>query len=161
MWIDGRLESERHGLDWRGDYTGHGINAVFLEAYWNQGSPVDQSRWIDNFVISTERIGPVVCPRNPVLVKTPYQGPGGQRTWVVEVADAMGQAVVWRSGQLGNNRRTIVGTKDGRFVNALEGRQELAEGAEYVIRVRQQSDTGVWSKWSDWHQRFRTESDSL
>jgi len=53
LWIDGRLEAERKNLDWRGDYTGHGINAVFLETYWNDGSPVTQSRWIDNFVIST------------------------------------------------------------------------------------------------------------
>ena len=33
LWIDGRLEAERRDLDWRGSYTDHGINAVFLEAY--------------------------------------------------------------------------------------------------------------------------------
>jgi len=60
LWLDGKLEAERKNLDWRGSYTGHGINAVFLEAYWNSGSPVTQSRWLDNFVISTEPIGPVV-----------------------------------------------------------------------------------------------------
>ena len=88
LWIDGRLEAERKNLDWRGSYTGHGINAVFLETYWNDGSPVTQSRWIDNFVISTKPIGPVVCPRNPVLIKTPYHGPGKMETWQVEVASA-------------------------------------------------------------------------
>lgn len=39
LWIDGRLEAERTGLDWRGSFTDRGINAVFLEAYWNAGSP--------------------------------------------------------------------------------------------------------------------------
>ena len=39
LWIDGRLECERLHLDLRGNYTKHGINAVFLEAYWNDGSP--------------------------------------------------------------------------------------------------------------------------
>jgi hypothetical protein len=95
LWIDDRLESERRNLDWRGSYDGHGINAVFLEAYWNRGSPVDQNRWIDNFVISTKPIGPVVCPRNPVLIKTPYRGPGKERAWEVQVAaDAAGESVV-------------------------------------------------------------------
>ena len=58
LWIDGRLEAERRGLNWRGTFDDRGINAVFLEAYWNRGSPVDQSRWIDEFVVSTQPIGP-------------------------------------------------------------------------------------------------------
>lgn len=66
LWIDGRLEADRKNLDWRGSFTAHGINAVFLETYWNDGSPVTQRRWIDNFVISTKPIGPVVCPRNQI-----------------------------------------------------------------------------------------------
>lgn len=36
LWIDGRLECERQNLNFRGNYTAHGINAVFIEAYWNQ-----------------------------------------------------------------------------------------------------------------------------
>ena len=70
--------------------------------------------------------------------------------------DAPQQSVVWRSNQLGNTARVTVGTNEGHFVNALEGKQQLAGGADYVVRVRQQSNTGVWSTWSDWHQRFRT-----
>lgn len=81
LWIDGRLEAERLNLDWRGSYKGHAINAVFLEAYWNQGSPVSQTRWLDNFVISTKPIGPVVCSANPVLIKTPYRGSGKLAAW--------------------------------------------------------------------------------
>ena len=37
LWIDGRLEAERKSLDWRGSYARYGINAVFLETYWNKG----------------------------------------------------------------------------------------------------------------------------
>lgn len=33
LWINGRLEAERKNLNFRGSYTGHGINAVFLESY--------------------------------------------------------------------------------------------------------------------------------
>jgi hypothetical protein len=37
-------------------YDSHGINAVFLETYWNADSPVTQSRWIDNCAISADSI---------------------------------------------------------------------------------------------------------
>jgi hypothetical protein len=32
---------------------------VFVENFWNAGSPVAQDRYIDNFVVSTQSIG---CP---------------------------------------------------------------------------------------------------
>ena len=86
LWIDGRLETERTGLNFRGNYTAHGINAVFLESYWNRGSVKTQGRWYDNFVISTKPIGPVVCPANPVLHKNPYKGPGKLAEWEVELS---------------------------------------------------------------------------
>ncbi len=157
LWIDGRLESERRNLDWRGSYREHGINAVFLEAYWNRGSPVDQCRWIDNFVISTASIGPVVCPRNPVLIKTPYRGPGMGRAWEVQIAaDATGESVVWESRPLTEADRIGAGVETGRFVGALTGREQLESSRIYFVRVRQQSDSGRWSAWSPWHQPFRT-----
>lgn len=157
LWIDGRLEAERTGLNWRGSYTGHGINAVFLETYWNRGSPVTQSRWIDNFVISTKPIGPVVCPRNPVLIKTPYRGPGKQKAWEVAIAsDDAGKRVVWQSMLLAVPERIRVGEDTGVFVGNLSGRNQLDASQIYYIRVRQQSDTGEWSDWSLWHQPFRT-----
>lgn len=158
LWIDGRLEAQRKNLDWRGTYTGHGINAVFLETYWNSGSPVTQKRWIDNFVISTRPIGPVVCPRNPVLIKTPYRGPGKQAAWEVEIAsDENRHNPVWRSAPLTAERRVQVGEKTGDFLAALRGHTRLAAATIYSFRVRQQSDTGRWSAWSPWHQPVRTE----
>ena len=57
LWIDGQLDAERTGLNWVGAYDEYGINAVFVSNYWNDGSPTQQERYIDNFVVSTERIG--------------------------------------------------------------------------------------------------------
>ena len=157
LWIDGRLECERKGLNWRGGYAGHGINAVFLEAYWNQGSPVTQTRWYDSFVISTKPVGPVVCPRNPVLIKTPFRGPGRQEAWEAEVAaDADGTQVVWRSSRLKAADRVTVNAKAGRFVGPLEGADRLGTDGRYWVRVRESSAGGDGSGWSRWHQGFAT-----
>lgn len=57
LWIDGRLEAQRTGLNWMGNFDDYGINAVFFENYWNAASSVAQERYIDNLVISTSRIG--------------------------------------------------------------------------------------------------------
>ena len=158
LWIDGRLEAQRNNLDWRGTYTGHGINAVFLETYWNSGSPVTQRRWIDNFIISTRPIGPIVCPRNPVLIKTPYQGPGQQAAWEVEIAsDDHGGAPAWRSNRL-TAERIKVAEDTGTFLGSLAGHNRLAASTMYFFRVRQQSDTGQRSAWSPWHQPAKTEA---
>jgi len=35
----------------------YGISTVFLENYWNDGSPQLQERTFDSFVVSTRRIG--------------------------------------------------------------------------------------------------------
>jgi hypothetical protein len=157
LWIDGRLEAQRLNLDWRGSYDGHGINAVFLETYWNEGSPVTQSRWIDNFVISTRPIGPIVTPRTPTLTKTPYRGPGTQKAWQLELAaDPDGNQVVWRSGELGSANTVTVDSRSGRFLGPLAGKNQLDPGQTYFARVRQQSSTGQWSQWSTWHQPIKT-----
>jgi len=58
FWIDGQLDATRGGLNFVDTWTGYGINAVFLENYWNSGSPVTQERYFDNFVVSTQPIGP-------------------------------------------------------------------------------------------------------
>lgn len=57
LWVDGRLEAARSGLNWVGAYAAYGINAVFVENYWNGGSPRTQSRIIDQFVVSIARVG--------------------------------------------------------------------------------------------------------
>ena len=118
-----------------------------------------QSRWIDNFVISTRPIGPIVCPRSPVLIKTPYQGPGKQAMWEVEIApDNHGDTPVWRSNRLVVAERIKVEENTGTFLGPLKGRTRLAASTIYFSRVRQQSDTGQWSAWSPWHQPVETEA---
>ena len=62
VWVDGKLDSQKTGFNWIGGYNAYGLNAVFLENYWNGGSPQSQERYLDNFVVSTQRIG---CSATP------------------------------------------------------------------------------------------------
>lgn len=57
FWINGNLEARRTDLNFVDSYTDYGINAIFIENYWNSGSIKEQERYFDNFVVSTERIG--------------------------------------------------------------------------------------------------------
>ncbi|MCX4241934.1 hypothetical protein [Paraliomyxa miuraensis] len=57
FWIDDRLEAARDDLDLRGSWTDYGINALVVENLWPGGAPAPLRRWIDDLVISTERIG--------------------------------------------------------------------------------------------------------
>ncbi|MHA6485002.1 cohesin domain-containing protein [Paenibacillus sp. strain BS8-2] len=62
VWIDDKLEMSNTNLDWIGTYeigpgAGYGLNWVSLENYWNAGTPQDQERYFDNFVISRSKIG--------------------------------------------------------------------------------------------------------
>ena len=158
LWIDGRLEIERTNLNFRGSYTKHGINAVFLESYWNTGSPKDQGRWFDNFVVSTQPIGPVVCPANPTLYKTSYNGPEKLENWEVELAsDYEGKDVVFRSKKIVNIEKVNIHSGNGNFLGSLEGYSSLSSGKTYFCRVRQKSTNGEISEWSRWHQGFKVE----
>jgi len=140
LWIDGRPACARTGLDWMGGFTGPGINAVFLETYWNEGSPVTQSRWYDNFVISTEPIGPITAPLQPLLHRAPGGAP--EEAWAVEVAeDGPAPKVVWRGGPYpGTTHQVRVSTP-------------LRPGRQYAVRVRVHRA----EPWSPWHQRFRVD----
>jgi len=74
FWVDGKLEGQKTGLNWRGSYTTYGINAVTLEAWSNGGPPQNQDRYFDNFVVSTKPIGcmgstSTVKPNPPTDVK--------------------------------------------------------------------------------------------
>jgi hypothetical protein len=57
LWVDQRLDARKADLNWLGSYSAYGINAVFLENYWDASSPTIQSRFFDNIVVSTQRIG--------------------------------------------------------------------------------------------------------
>ncbi len=57
-WIDDQLEAQRTGLNWIGGYDDYGINAIYLEQYWTSVPFTQvQQRYLDNFVVSTSRIG--------------------------------------------------------------------------------------------------------
>ena len=57
LWVDGNAEASRTELNWVGAFSAYGINALFIENYRNDASPAEQSRFLDNFVVSTQRIG--------------------------------------------------------------------------------------------------------
>jgi hypothetical protein len=57
FWVDGQPQARKANLDWRGGYTAYGINVVTLEGWINGGAPADQSRYFDDFIVSTARIG--------------------------------------------------------------------------------------------------------
>jgi len=61
FWINDTLQAGSYDLNWHGDWNSDPdhmkINAIFIENFWNNGSPVEQERYMDNFVISTEGIG--------------------------------------------------------------------------------------------------------
>ncbi|GAA5219673.1 hypothetical protein [Membranihabitans marinus] len=156
LWIDGRLEVVNTELNFRGSYIEHGINAVFLESYWNSGAIKKQGRWFDNFVISTQPIGPVVTSANPKLYKTPYGGAGELSEWVVELAsDSEGEDIVFQSEELGIIEKVEINTNSGSFVGSLTGKSSLELGQIYYVRVRQSNTYGNWSEWSRWHQPFK------
>ena len=157
LWIDGRLEAERKNLDWRGSYDEHGINAVFLEAYWNKGSPVRavpldrQLRDLDQ----AHRAGRLPAESGAHQDAVPRSAK--QKAWEAEVAaDGDGKTVVWRSQPIAAGDRTTVDAAAGQFVGPLAGEKQLDAAAVYYCRVRQQSEAGVWSPWSAWHQPLRT-----
>ncbi|MHB1169047.1 MAG: Ig-like domain-containing protein [Longimicrobiales bacterium] len=108
-WIDGDLEARTTDLNWVGAYDEYGVNAVFIENHWNDGAPRAQERYIDNFVVSTARIGcgsgssapppgeepPASSPArievNPSSVT--LNGPGDTRELTATAYDADGQAL--------------------------------------------------------------------
>jgi hypothetical protein len=56
FWVDGVPVVEITGVSLVGSTDFHFNNAM-LDTYWNGGSPSEQNRYYDNFVVSTERIG--------------------------------------------------------------------------------------------------------
>lgn len=64
FWINDTLQASATNLDWHSTWNSNPanmhINAVFFENYWNAGSPVQQERYFDNLVISTQSI-PCKC----------------------------------------------------------------------------------------------------
>jgi hypothetical protein len=69
FWVDGNLEARNGNLNWVGTWTAYGINMVMVENYWNGGPTTGQTRYVDELVVSTGRIGcgltiPPQAPQN-------------------------------------------------------------------------------------------------
>ena len=146
MWVDGELDTERTEMNFRGSYDQHGINAVFLENYWNQGSPVDQYRWFDQFVVSTKPIGPVTVDHNPVV--RPRLS-GNATEWQLAVVDDQSQDL-WLSKQHPASQAMTIDTQSGDFMNQLQSASQLPPGKVVRFRVRE-TVNGQNSDWSPLH----------
>lgn len=155
LWVDGRLDAERRNLDFRGNYQGVGsaVNAIFLEAYWNEGSPKDQYRWYDDFVVSTQPIGPIYADREPVLIRTGVEC----AQWQVQVgAGPNGDPLTWTSRELsGTTKQATVTDAHGTFAASATGQVRMEAGPTYYCRIRSMDAQKAWSDWSAWHQPFR------
>ena len=110
LWVNGVLDAQRTGINWVGSYSTYGINVVFFENYWNDGSPVAQERYIDDIVVSTERIGcngsspaappppspPPPAPQPPTLVSLSVTP--GTPTLVAGATQQFGATAQWSDG---------------------------------------------------------------
>ena len=171
------MDTFRDGLNWHSTWDAYGINAVFLENYWNSGSPVAQSRYFDDFVIATSRIGLARTGLNPELIKTPFESDeGGVQTGfqlqiaapeprsarasgrpAANPAGAAHGEIVWDSGTIeGAGDRVRVDAVNGRFRGRLAGATELEPATLYEVRVRQRGSVGGWSAWSPWRAVIET-----
>lgn len=59
LWVDGELEAEKTGIDWVGDYTDYGINAIQLHNVNNQPGVLGgdlEYRAFDNMMLSRKPI---------------------------------------------------------------------------------------------------------
>jgi hypothetical protein len=155
LWLDGKLEASRNDLDWQGTWQDYAIDAVFLENYWNQGSVKRQARWFDNFIISTQPIGPIVTPATPTMTRTPGTNIAA---WEAQVAaDPDGKDVVWQSKATdGKTMNLTIGGTSVAFTGSRAGNLQLAANTTYWLRLRERNASGTWSDWSAWHAPFRT-----
>jgi hypothetical protein len=130
LWVDGVLDAERTGMDFRSTYQEHAINAVFLEAYWNDGAPVDLYRWYDDFVVSTKPIGPLTASARPTLILA-----SASPCDIEVAADPKGEKIVWASAKAEAGKVTLP--------------VMLPAGPMYFCRVRHPG-----GEWSPWHAPF-------
>ncbi|MBC8145546.1 MAG: T9SS type A sorting domain-containing protein [bacterium] len=159
-WADGQKIISITGRNIVAAYTARGINALQLDTYWNAGSPREQSRFYDNVVIATHRIGPARSPRTPLIRRTPFRPIGSEQLmeWHLQVApSAARDSIVWVA-------RTMAGGTESVRVDAASGtftgnRTMLDANTLYVVRasavLRDQDSSG----WSEWHGEFLTSDD--
>lgn len=180
-WADGVLVCDVANDDLAAGLGSFTPNGMSWDCYWNGGSPVEQSRYYDDLMLSTERIGPVRTGFNPVIVKSLFSSSDPdavQAAWEVEVAQGVQRplvveqvidrvvtkyrepeidcTVVWKTSVSGDTLEVGVDTASGEFAGPLAEETELAPNTLHFVRVRQQDGSGNWSQWSSWHAGFAT-----
>lgn len=165
LWIDGALEADRTGLNWLGSYSAYGINALFLENYWNDGSPQQQSRYFDNLVVSTQPIGcgsgapsqpPPPPPGTPAPVASVTVSPasatlvvGSTHTLTATLRDSGGNTLADRSVAWSSNNTAIATVSASGVVTArAAGNATITATSEgrigsSAIEVRSASSTAA------------------
>jgi Secretion system C-terminal sorting domain/Putative Ig domain len=86
FWVNDTLQGAKYNLNfhgtWNNDPTNYMINTIMIENWWNTGSPVAQERYMDNFVISTNRIGCASCNTTAAVTGTDVQTACNSYTWI-------------------------------------------------------------------------------
>jgi len=143
LWIGGKLEASHTDLDWHGTWDEYAINAVFLENYWNRGAQKPEARYFDEFVISTQPIGPIVAAAPVTVTRTDAPVAG----WQAQLSTSPDEkGLVWTSAPLSAKATTA---------RPDAGALKAGPDAVYWIRLRARDASGVWAEWSDWHAPFR------
>jgi hypothetical protein len=57
LFVDGRAQGRRADFDWVRGFRAFGINGVVFDNLWPEMPPREQTRFLDNFVVSTLRVG--------------------------------------------------------------------------------------------------------
>src|SRR5438046_745895 len=105
-WFDGKLVIERTNVLMRtGAHASMKFNQLAIAPWIGDGSPADQTMWVDNLTIATDRVasgggGSVPAPIASVAV-TPgsvSQAIGGTQQFAASLKDASGNVVTGRSG---------------------------------------------------------------
>jgi hypothetical protein len=179
-WADGLLICDIAGDDIAAGYRGTTLNAMQWDCYWNNGSPVAQSRFYDDMVVSTERIGPLRAELNPTIVKTAFADEADtQGGWEAEVAQGVQRELVknsvldgivtsyrepevdyttvWSGALEGEGLELVVNAEAGEFSGPRSGETTLVANTLHFVRVRQKNTDGEWSAWSSWHSGFASD----
>ena len=163
-WADGEEILHQTGLNLRSNWDEKGLNTIMLDCYWNGGSPKEQSRFYDNFIISTSPIGIASSPVNPVIYKSSFDSLNEndfQSAYQAQISISSSTiGMVWSGAVQGNIDSIKVDTVNGVFQGDLNGKASLDKGTIYYARVRQANASGTFSNWSSWYKMKTANGDN-